>query len=266
MLTAASIFLATLLTSLQQDPISDLISNAEKSTPTQALLLADALAPSLDAKQLVDAGKRILTASPKAMLALGQLQTHTDAPLHIEDLATLLHPNFGELSQAVLRIFSNDAFYDRQQPATALQEWTASLAKSNVDAWTEAQLCLANNAPAALRRIALRELRSACYDTENPGLATLAILALARSSSPISPDEVALLTKVSEGINMHATHARSLLAGLQQEQLFRDKIDSLNKLFQSNPDVPLSDEGSDELDSLRELLMRMERQHIEGMN
>ncbi|MCX8267052.1 MAG: hypothetical protein OTI37_05515, partial [Planctomycetota bacterium] len=75
MLTAASIFLVTLLTSLQQDPISDLISNAEKSTPAQILLLADELAPSLDAQQLVDAGKRILTASPKAMLALGQLQT-----------------------------------------------------------------------------------------------------------------------------------------------------------------------------------------------
>ncbi|MAU92655.1 MAG: hypothetical protein CMJ93_00375 [Planctomycetes bacterium] len=266
MLTAASIFLATLLTSLQQDPISDLVANAEKSTPAQILLLADALAPSLDAKQLVDAGKRILTASPKAMLALGQLQTHTDAPLHIEDLATLLHPNFGELSQAVLRIFSNDAFYDRQQPATALQEWAASLAISNVDAWTEAQLCLANNAPAALRRIALRELRSACYDAENPDLATLAILALARSSSPISPDEVALLKKVSEGIDLHATHAQSLLAGLQQEQLFRDKIDSLNKLLRAKPNVSLSNEGSDELDSLRELLMRIERQHMEGKN
>ena len=266
MLTAASIFLVSLLTSLQQDPISDLISNAEKSTPAQILLLADELAPSLDAKQLVDAGKRILTASPKAMLALGQLQTHTDTPLHIEDLATLLHPHFGELSQAALRIFSDDAFYDRQQPATALQRWVASLAKSNVEAWTEAQLCLANNAPAALRRIALRELRSACYDAENPGLATLAILALARSSSPISPDEVALLEKVSEGINTHATHARSLLAGLQQEQLFRDKIDSLRKLYQANPNVFLPDEDSDELDSLRELLMRIERQHMEGKN
>jgi hypothetical protein len=61
MLTAASIFLATLLTSLQQDPISDLIATAEKSTPAQILLLADELAPSLDSKQLVDAGKRPCT-------------------------------------------------------------------------------------------------------------------------------------------------------------------------------------------------------------
>jgi C-terminal peptidase prc len=266
MLTAASIFFATLLTSLQQDPISDLIATAEKSTPAQILLLADALAPRLDAKQFVDAGKRILTASPKAMLALGQLQTHTDTPLHIEDLAILLRPEFGELSQAALRIFRNDVFYDRQQPATALQQWVSSLSNSNVEAWTEAQLCLASNAPAALRRIALRELRSACYDTENPRLAKLAILALARSSAPISPDEVELLEKVSEGINQHATHARSLLAGLQQEQLFRDKIDSFVKLYQSNPNVAVPSKDVDDLDSLRELLMRIERQHMEGKN
>jgi carboxyl-terminal processing protease len=266
MLTAASIFLATLLASLQQDPISDLITTAEKSTPAQILLLADELAPSLDAKQLVDAGKRILTASPKAMLALGQLQTHTDAPLHVEDLVTLLRPEFGELSQATLRIFRNDVFYDRQQPATVLQQWVAALSNSNAEAWTEAQLCLASNAPAALRRIALRELRSACYDTENTELAMLAILALARSSAPISPDEVALLEKVSQGINQHATHARSLLAGLQQEQLFRDKIDTFTKLYKANPNVSEPDEDVEDLDSLRELLMRIERQHMEGKN
>jgi carboxyl-terminal processing protease len=142
----------------------------------------------------------------------------------------------------------------------------SGLSSSNVNAWTEAQLCLASNAPAALRRIALRELRGACYDTDNAELATLAILALARSSSPISPDEVVLLKKVSDGINQHATHARSLLAGLQQEQLFREKMDSFAKLYQSKPDANMTDEDVEDLDSLRELLTRIEGQHMEGKN
>ncbi|HIA38563.1 MAG TPA: S41 family peptidase [Planctomycetes bacterium] len=265
MLTTATVFLASFIASPQQDPLTDFIARAEQSSPAQILFLANEIGPTLDTKQLIDSGKRILVSTPKAMLAMGQLQTFSDSPLHVEDLVRLLTPEFGEMSQAVLRVFANDVFYDKQQPATALQQWISTLPPNSAVAYTESQLCLANNAPAALRRKALRDLRSSCYDTSDVELSTLAILALARSSSPISADEVLLLEKVAQGINQHATHARTLLVGIAQEQRFQEKIDTLGQLYQSQPTAN-SDAPADSLDALEELLFRIERQHMEGEN
>jgi C-terminal peptidase prc len=264
MLSITTVLFTSLLAPAQQDPITDLIQRAESLPPSQILLLADEVGSTLDAKQIIDCGKRILTASDKAMLALGQVQTYADIPLHIEDLASLLQPEYSSTTVAVLRVFCNPAFFDSEQPSTALHNWASTLDPSvYADSWTEAQLCLAINAPATIRRGALRALRSECYSSDNE-LANKAILALARTPSPLSAAEINILSAVARGLDEQAMLAESLLSSVEQEQRFRSKIDSLQKLYASHPQS--NPQSSSDLDVLEELLIRSQNQHMEGGN
>ncbi|MBC8370590.1 MAG: S41 family peptidase [Planctomycetes bacterium] len=253
-----------LLASFQQDPISQLAEEAATASPAQILQLADELAPTLGVKQLIDSGKRIISADDSAILAFARLQGYSDNPLHVEDVVSLLNAQHDEISRAALRVCSMDAFYDAEQPSTALQEWVANLDPINIDAWTETKLCLAVNGPAIIRRASLRELRSASFSSDQR-LASKAVLALARTNAPLSADEIILLEAVASQINADAVLAQALLNSINEEQYFRSKLDALQKLHE--PDLSLKDSGdASELDPIKELLIRVKSQHMEGEN
>ncbi|MDP6962955.1 MAG: S41 family peptidase [Planctomycetota bacterium] len=264
MISLSTFLASTSLLFCQQLSVDDVVSATSLATPSEALAIANELGPNLSPAELVAAGKLILNSSGTTMLALGQLQSFADEPLHIEDLVSLLNTELDPITNATLRVFAERAFYEADQPSTALFQWLSQIdASSHPEVWCEAQMTLALNAPSTMRRTALRQLRANC-DSESKLLAKKSILALARTNSPLSAVEVEMLSQIGDELTADAQLAQSLLNSVEIEKRFRSKVDALQKLYDSQPGAYSG--ANDDLDVIQELLIRAQNQHMEGEN
>jgi carboxyl-terminal processing protease len=244
-------------------PLDELLAEADSASPAAVLRLADEHAFDLAEETLDNLDSRIATAEGKRLLLLGRLQAWADDPVGIERLVELLDPQALDLSFAALQTLRLPAFHAVEAANSALGLWLSDqVAEDSPRLWVEGQYTLFQSSTGAHRRASLRNLRSVLM-SEDQELRTAAVLAIGRSGSPLGAEEVEALQDLADGIGADAVLAEALLQQVEQQERFRSKIAALQALGSAQPDTSGS-AVDDQLDVIRELLLRIETQHMEG--
>lgn len=231
-------------------------------TINETIRLADNIGPSLDKKEHDAVYQKILVSQNKELLFWVRVQAYAEKPKGQERIISLLKSGDNVMVSATLQTLSLKEFYGNQEVFEELENHVQTIvAEQSPELWTSMHLCLIEQAPAKIRRQSLRELRKG-IESNNKEIQRKSILALGRSSTPLNETEHELLQTISRELSNDAQTAKIILEKIEQKNRFRAKVETLEELLAAQNLNFKSNKG--DLDVLEELIIRVQKQHMEG--
>ena len=243
--------------------LDTLLDQAQGLSPVEVLALADA--PALEAVESWKFPEADSLGQPSSAtaLCLTRLTARLGEATHGELLKPLLAD--AEFLNAALAIFDMDAYRRDEVAQTTLSAWLQSFGPSGGYAWAEGCRVLYDLGDGARRRAAVRWLKEAV--SQQKGDAQIqALLALARTNATLENASMQQLELLASGLHAEAKLAQSLLESRVQKDRFREKLEALERLYQSSDsgsDSP-NISGPDDIDLLEEILKMARIRHMEG--
>lgn len=240
-----------------------LLGSAQGLPPADVLTLADG--PALDALESWEFPSA--TPSPQPSFAEALCLTRLSARLGDATYGTLLAPLLEDalFRLAALSVLDMDAFRRNENAQAILSTWLQSETSSSAVAWAEGCRVLYDQGDGARRRAAVRWLKEAVNQRQGEAQ-VCALLALARTGATLEEEAILQLEALASGIHPNAGLAQSLIQGHAQKERFREKLEALERLYQSmdaeGDDSAIT--GSDDIGLLEEILKMARIRHMEG--